>query len=193
MPLFSPAKSLPVAAVVMAFALGGCVSGTTYGTGVSPGKQTVDDIVGLVSLGGSKEKSKIDYEPRPPIVAPPASASLPTPGEASSSATAANWPKDPGTTTPGDVAAIPVSTARPTKLEGGSAAEAAALAHMKYGKQQAKLYADAKASADLQLDANGNPIRRTLSDPPPAYRVPDPNAPEEFEAPKKKKWWQFGR
>ena len=193
MTLFSPAR-LPVAATLMALALGGCVSGTTYGTGVSPGKQTVDDIVGIVSLGNSKNTPPIDYKPRPPIVAPPSTAALPPPAEP---APAANWPDDPdqktGTTPSGDTY-VPVSTLDPFPNDNKDAGERAYEQHMRFGKQQVKMYADAKAAASTEVDANGNPIRKTLSEPPSSYRIPDPDAPEEFtEAPKKKKWWQFGK
>ena len=65
----------------------------TYGTGTTPGKQTVDDVAGMVSLSGKKQAA-IDYKPRGPIVAPPAAAALPTPGS-EMVATGPDWPRDP--------------------------------------------------------------------------------------------------
>ncbi|MCP4306918.1 MAG: hypothetical protein GY788_18975, partial [bacterium] len=48
----------------------------------------------------------------------------------------------------------------------------------------------AKSSRAGAVDANGNPVRTTLTEPPAEYRVPDPTAPEEFTAAKDEKWWQ---
>ncbi len=194
MTFFLPARLVPAAAIAMAFALGGCVSGTTYGTGVSPGKQTMEDIVGLVSLTG-KTKDPIDYKPRPPIVAPPSTAALPPPEDAPATAAAADWPKDPDAKGAGSGEPVAIPVARnPGFQPEDKSGEAAFIAHMKYGKQATKMYADAKAAANTSVDENGNPIRKTLSEPPGSYRVPDPTAPEEFTTPKKKKkWWQLGK
>ena len=46
----------------------------------------------MLSLGGGRSGPQIDYEARPPIVAPPANAALPAPG---SGETVQNWPNDP--------------------------------------------------------------------------------------------------
>ena len=67
----------------------------------------------------------------------------------------------------------------PGVKEGGSAAQ---------DEEVRKLIASAKTSASL--DANGNPIRKTLSEPPVNYREPDPNAPTEFKSVKKHWPWQ---
>ena len=40
----------PAVLVAAAVGLGAC--GTTYGTGVNPGTQTVKDLTGMLSLGG---------------------------------------------------------------------------------------------------------------------------------------------
>jgi hypothetical protein len=188
-------------------ALGGCTS-TTYGTGVSPGKQTIQDIGGLVNLGGDK-KGGIDYKPRPPIVAPPANAALPTPG--THAVATADWPNDPDVAAKARKAAasrlstgdakidaqydpditLPIkhdktvnwndaNTDRPGQKEAGSAAQDA---------ETRKLIADAKSA--VSVDANGNPIRKTLSDPPVVYRAPDPTAPTEFKAASKKFHWPW--
>jgi hypothetical protein len=57
-----------------------------------------------------------------------------------------------------------------------------------------KIFAAAKASS-APLDENGNPIRTSLTQPPAEYRVPDPEAPDEFttqDGKKKKKGiWPF--
>src|SRR5207248_5118249 len=89
---FKRARSAAASVALLSAALGGCTS-TTYGTGVSPGKQTINDITGLVNLNGSK-KDPIDYKPRPPIVAPPPTAALPPPGTHDVAAVG-DWPRDP--------------------------------------------------------------------------------------------------
>ncbi len=80
----------PIVLCGLALALGAC--GTTYGTGVNPGAQTVKDLTGMLSFGAGKNSAPIDYEARPPIVTPPNIASLPAPG---SGTTVQNWPNDP--------------------------------------------------------------------------------------------------
>ena len=90
MRFITPDRLRPIGVVALAVLLGGCI-GNTYGTGVSPGRQTLNDLTGLVSLG-SKQKQPVNYAPRPPIVAPPTTAELPKPG---SDPTPADWPQDP--------------------------------------------------------------------------------------------------
>ena len=68
---------------------------TTYGTGTTAAKQTLEDVTGILALGGSKQgEEPISYEPRPPIVEPPV-ATLPPPGSDTATAVASNWPVDP--------------------------------------------------------------------------------------------------
>lgn len=176
----------------------------TYGTGVSPGKQTINDIAGLVNINGTK-RDPIDYKPRPGIVAPPASAALPPPGSQAVASASGDWPNDPDAAMKARKAAaakvrtgdakidaqydpdVPITAQKENKInwndpnkdgpgvrEGGSAAQDA---------EVRKLIADAKSS--VSVDANGNPVRKTLSEPPVVYRAPDPNAPTEFKAAKK--------
>lgn len=202
----------PAALALMAVALGGCM-GTTYGTGVNPGAQTISDIGGLVDLGGHKTPA-IDYKPRPPLAAPPPGVAPPPPGSGGTLASAGDWPNDPDAaaqarkagngrnaalgknaeyaktealTDPG--VKVPVQHATGviwTKSDGS--AEAAAGTREQDAKTR-KLMADAKSS--VSVDANGNPIRKTLSDPPVTYREPDPSAPTAFKSVKKHRWpWQ---
>lgn len=211
----TPRKFLPAAVIVSAVALGGC-NGMTYGTGVSPGKQTVEDIAGLASLSG-KKSAPIDYEPRPPIVAPPSTATLPKPGETTGTAAAANWPKDPDEAARARKLAQGKGVDDPTKDplydpgfrlpahdtgeartidHGEDQAQRALREHNEYGKKTTKIFADAKAAAAVQYDADGKPVRKTLSEPPSDYRVPDATAPESFDSTEKKAtrkwWWPFG-
>lgn len=185
------------ALVGIALALGAC--GTTYGTGVNPGAQTVKDLTGMLSLGGGKSGPQIAYETRPPIVAPPPNAALPPPG---SGETVQNWPTDPdelarqqkiananqradtGNAVVDPGFRLPKQQVEPYKEESlddqllsltGSAR-----------KEQQTLFAKAKGGAAGAVDAEGNPVRTALTEPPPDYRVPDPTAPEEFEAASKR-------
>jgi hypothetical protein len=199
-------RPLAVCSVLAALALAGCNS-MTYGTGTSPAMQTLEDITGVATLGGKKQ-DPIDYAARPKIVAPPAMAgNLPPPQTTTASdKPLPNWPNDPdalrskviadaearnaagldpnyrlakGQTTTG---AIAVQNNDPNrKLTPEELAKA----------KQA--FADAKGA--VAVDANGNPVRRYLTDPPVDYRVPDPTAPVDVaNAPKPKKkfkwWWQ---
>lgn len=191
--------------------LGGCMGDRmTYGTGTTPGKQTVEDIGGLVSLGGSKGKQIVHYQPRPKVVAPPSSAALPAPQSASSEELAnANWPKDPdaaknaralqkykrGTSLlPSDnpdveVSGLPVMGKGDLRTMAVKPADQAMLDRNNADKAQ-KIRAEIKQGS-AGVDANGNPIRKTLTDPPVDYRKPDPGAPTEFKVAKKKFRWPW--
>jgi hypothetical protein len=212
MGFMTPDKLRPLGVVALAVLLGGCL-GNTYGTGVSSGRQTLSDLTGLVSLR-AKEKQPISYAPRPPIVAPPTTAELPKPGSA---AAPADWPQDPDQLaqqkklaeanqhyqdpTVAEVTADPgfrlpksgESTIQYHNDDPNSAKNQ--IFQMQQAKGEAKqLLAKAKSGAAGQVDANGNPIRTTLTEPPAEYRVPDPASPEEFKAAENEKWWQvFGR
>jgi len=191
-----------------AVALSGCMGDRmTYGTGTSPGYQTVEDIGGLVSLGGGK-KPYVKYQPRPKIVAPPANAALPAPSSNGELANA-NWPKDPdeiarqqrlarakeGTSLiPGDnpdveISGLPTSAKGDLRAMKVSAEDQATIDAQNVDKAN-KIRAEVKA-ADGGVDANGNRIRKTLVDPPIAYREPDPGAPTEFKTAKKKFRWPW--
>ena len=70
-----------------------CNSGTTYGTGVSHEKQTLDGFYNMIALKPQKEP-KIDYSSRPDLVMPANQDALPEPGEATANAPQ-NWPVSP--------------------------------------------------------------------------------------------------
>ncbi len=189
-------------AILAALALGGC--GTTYGTGVSPGAQTLKDITGIVSLGGADKGPPIDYEPRPGIVAPPTTAApLPKPGTAE---TATNWPRDQDEMARQQKLAA--ANQRPDEsnvvVDPGFRLPKQPVQHYEEpsldqellgltGKKREEtrtLMARAKAGAGGQVDAEGNPVRTTLTEPPAEYRVPDPNSEQAFVA-ASKGGWQF--
>jgi hypothetical protein len=182
----------PIVLVGLAVGLGAC--GTTYGTGVNPGTQTVKDLTGILSLGGGKESVPIAYEARPPIVTPPNTTALPPPG---SGETVQNWPQDP------DVMKREQAFANAnTRTDTGSALVDPGFRMPKQSvvpreeetlddqllsltgkkKEQQKLFAAAKGGAAGKVDADGNPVRTALTEPPATYRVPDPSAPDVLQA-----------
>lgn len=82
----------PVALFAAAFVLSGCL-GPTYGTDRTAGEQLVEDLSEIVSLRGEKPK-RIDYTPRPGLVKPADTATLPEPQQ--NIADASNeWPESP--------------------------------------------------------------------------------------------------
>ena len=195
---FAAGASVAAFAVILA----GCTN--TYGTGRSPGLQTVEDIVGIAALSNEK-RDPIDYTPRPNIVAPPTTAALPPPVDPNTTALASNWPVDPDVQTAqfrADAAAreaaglptpkfsLPQSTATgPVRMRDP---EAEAMSTPAQKEEAKRLFADARGA--VAVDENGMPVRRYLTDPPSDYRMPDPSAPIEIiDEPKKKKfkwWWQ---
>lgn len=216
-------RSLRAAAVAgFAIWLAGCGSSMTYGTGKSPGLQTVEDLAGIVALSGKKQEP-IDYAPRPAVVAPPSTASLPPPGDREQTAVAANWPQDPDEfrrkmKAKREAGSSPIGPGfgqaqsandpkfslpdRDTPDESGVDNRVAPGYHPKTEvnpTQAKKLFADARRARSGSVDANGNPVRKYLTEPPVEYREPDPTAPTEIAAndkPKKKKFswsnlWPF--
>lgn len=186
----------------LAFGLGAC--GTTYGTGVNPGTQTVKDLTGMFSVGGGGKKGPpIAYGPRPPIVTPPDTATLPPPG---SGETVQNWPNDPDAMAraqafanadrqadTGDALIDPGFRLPKQKVEPYEepSLDDTLLGLSRNQSSQRKLFAAAKGGAAGQVDAEGNPVRTALTEPPAEYRVPDPSAPEEFEEASNKKFGLF--
>ena len=51
-------------AALVGLVAGLAASGTTYGTGVNPGTQTVKDLTGMLTLGAGKDNVPIAYEAR---------------------------------------------------------------------------------------------------------------------------------
>ena len=180
---------LPVGAL-LATALAGC-SETTYGTGVSPEKQTLTDVMSIASLG-SDDRPPIEYKPRGGIVVPP-SKSLPPPVETASAAgSTMNWPNDPDVAKRKkreELVIAPNSEGSPNlKLAPGQTSfsrrqEEYDEARRAEGK---KAWQNMRSSRGGSYDAEGNPTRKYLTEPPVAYRAGDPNAPV-VEPPKTKK------
>lgn len=177
-------KLAPSFGVVVIAGLAGC-SGTTYGTGISPEEQTIKDVMSLASLG-SEEKPPIDYKPRGGIVAPKSTA-LPPPGSApeatASVANDPNWPKDPDEQRRQKAAAEAQAAANspiPNFIlpKGKTSYDVATNESTEQTRAEGKQAWDAVHKGKTgSYDANGNPTRKYLTEPPVAYRAPDPNAP----------------
>lgn len=187
------------ATTLVAAGLAGC-SGTTYGTGISPEQQTLEDVMSIASLG-AKDTPPIDYRPRGGIVVPPTT-NLPPPGAtAVSVADDPNWPKDPdeerrkrkqveqeapvGQASPNFV--LPAGQTTYTMASANQAQDDAA----KRAAGQ-KAWLDKRKSKGGSYDEGGNPTRKYLTEPPVGYRAPDPNAPVA-EPPKQKKKFDISK
>jgi hypothetical protein len=200
-------KRLPAAAAaILTLALAGCQSGMTYGTGTSPGMQTVQDLTGLATGMGGGSKEPIDYKPRPRLVPPPATAALPPPVDPNAPALAANWPVDPDlqrAALKADIASreeaglpLPAFSLPPGATPTPLAASIDPNRPMTKEEIETVRKAFAAAKGTVAVDANGNPVRRYLTDPPNVYRVPDSEAAVALaDMPKSKKkkflWWNW--
>lgn len=194
---------LPAGALLagLVLALASCQSGMTYGTGKSPGMQTLEDVVGLASISNER-KEPISYQPRPGIVPPPSAADLPPPSGANATVVAANWPVDPDEQTEKLRAEIARREAAgeplPTfKLPQTQQAAVEPVGDKPMTPEQIaeirKRFAEARGV--VSVDENGNPVRRYLTDPPVDYRIPDAEAGVDVAVlPKKKRkflWWEW--
>jgi hypothetical protein len=192
----SASISAPCAAALLAATgLGGCVSTSTYGTGEAPEMAIFRELTG--GLAGKKKQGPIEYQPRAPLVMPPAAevAALPPPVETASVASAA-WPIDPDQTPA--PAKEPYDDNPADDISPEYAARLKPLAGMgnpewenSYGNDLA-----INDTYDIILDKNGRETfsaalkdakgvgrtgRRYLTDPPEPYRAPAATAPTEFE------------
>jgi hypothetical protein len=203
---------VPSLLVGAALTLGACSSMTTYGTGTTAASQTVQDVAGILSLGGKKKEDPINYEPRPPIVEPPA-ATLPPPGSDTSAVVASNWPVDPDEEQKRMEAlvkerqeagqslkfTVPDAPARPVKIDPENrvpSPESLLRAKLRgegnNSEETKKMFANAKMAKSGSFDEDGNPVRRYLIEPPAQYREPDLESPVEItEKPKKKKGFKW--
>jgi hypothetical protein len=183
-----------------------CSSGVTYGTGTSTEMQTIQDISGILSLTGEK-KPEVDRSPRGGIVAPPTTeAGLPPPVDETTTASI-DWPNDPDEASRRrraaeenePIAAGSLATVRdpgfrlpkeafknqPPPEENWDYSRGPNPKFL--GSNAKKQFVEMKAERGGSVDAAGNPTRRYLTEPPAEYRVPDPDAPIDPEAPPEKK------
>jgi hypothetical protein len=177
------------ALIAASLALSGCL-GPTYGTEKSATEQLVDDLGNIASIGQQRKGGSIEYKPRPDIVKPPQTASLPEPQQSVSENNPA-WVESPEQTRKRLIAEAdgssgstgfssplarrgldsstigsPVNSGRagdgpPTPRETSNTEQ----------KRQAYI-----AARKLQQGAYSD-RRRYLSDPPLTYRKPSESAP----------------
>lgn len=193
---FPAVSSAPLllAALLAPTWLAGCSPTATYGTGQAPEIALFREVTG--GILGSGKKEPIEYQPRAPLVMPPAQATaqLPPPSETAAAASP-DWPVDPNQR---------LASAPPTNDEnvgyGGGTEEydrlkplvgvlpdrprgfddpmdhkpTRDLVHSR--QQRAEFH---KAIADAEGFGSGE--RRYLTDPPDEYRQPAATAPAEFE------------
>lgn len=81
---------------VSGLALSGCMSSPTYGTDKTANEQLFEDVSGIMSLA-PKQRTAIDYKPRPELVKPAKGevANLPAPQQSVASADNPSWPESP--------------------------------------------------------------------------------------------------
>lgn len=188
----------------VAAGLGGCMSGATYGTGEVPEMAIFHEVTGGI---GSAKKEPIEYQPRAPLVLPPAPAAgqLPPPVEAADAGgDGGQWPHDPdkekrskeyATEHPRDA----ISQADYDRLKplgalarpGGPDAVVGGNAdhndHPAYAVIHSKQQQVAVRSAMDQAQGLG-PMseHHYLTDPPETLRQPAASAPTEYDDVKKK-------
>ncbi|MEM0900186.1 MAG: hypothetical protein AAGI92_09580 [Pseudomonadota bacterium] len=80
------------AVCAMAVSVSACL-GPTYGTDKTAGEQLMEDLGSAIALG-RPEQTKINYAPRPDLVQPPTTATLPTPQQSVVEQEGA-WPESP--------------------------------------------------------------------------------------------------
>ncbi|MBL4892813.1 MAG: hypothetical protein JKX91_13505 [Rhizobiaceae bacterium] len=168
--------------------LSGCVGGTTYGTGVSQGQETLEGVFNMFSLGGKKKK-KIDYSARADLVIPSDKSALSEPVSVESSTSNPDWPESPqqkiarvrGEVTEADVRSgeIPLAEMRrekqgirATKGNRKDVSRAASLdgddtMEVMFSNQSKKVK---KRKAELAYSTT--PKRKFLTEPPETYRTP---------------------
>jgi hypothetical protein len=186
--------------------LGGCMSGATYGTGEVPEMAVFREMTGGLA---SEKKKPIEYQPRAPLVMPPAQAqaTLPAPvttADATAGSTA--WPQDPDQTKRSkdygpENARTAISQADYDRLKplgalarnDGSNRPAIIGGNEDHNDHPAYAIVHSKqqqvAVRTAMDEANGlGPMkeRRYLTDPPDTLRQPAASAPAEFDDIKKK-------
>lgn len=172
--------------------LSGCVGGTTYGTGVSQGQETLEGVFNMFSLG-SKKKKKIDYSARADLVIPSDKSALREPISVESSTSNPDWPESPeqkiarvrGEVTEADVRSGEIPLAEMFRKKQG----------IKISKTKRKsvnrvdgldgddtmavMFSDQSKSIKnrrAKLAYSTGPKRKFLTEPPETYRIPADSA-----------------
>jgi hypothetical protein len=189
---------------------GGCGLTSTYGTGEVPEIALFREVTG--GLAGRQNKEEIDYQPRAPLVMPPAAAQLPSP-EATASAVSPDWPSEEDLQVTAsakdddpydDVTREDYRRLRP--LAGLSPVTTQEIrstnAQLSDDDNRVEYYrmlhhgrADRESFETALAESKGfsRTERRYLTDPPLSYREPATTAPtDEVETGKKKRrFWSF--
>lgn len=189
-------RAAPAGALVLLASggLGGCISTATYGTGEAPESTLLSEATGGL-FDKDEEKAQIDYEPRAPLVVPPA-AQLPEPAPPPSQLAAGDWPVEP------------VEEELEIVMSEGGGAERRAMSPeyvrrmgplarlMNRGRGERVKMSEVGAARSFLTEQNGaeefaaalaeadglsSSERRYLTDPPSHYREPAETAPTEFE------------
>ena len=169
-------------AIAALFAISGCLSSPTYGTGVTSNEQLVKDVGSSFSFK-PKTGPKIAYEPRPELLKEGAAKGLPAPQE-SVTKTAGVWPESNEerrarlNQQATDAQNDPLYVSNVIDDSGGSKATVASGGNPNDDRNARKYVANdtglsARVKAARTLNATGSPTKRaTLSEPPIDYRQP---------------------
>lgn len=184
-----------VSLVASSFALAGCVSSPTYGTGKSATTQLAEDLTGVLSLA-PKKREAIAYQPRPDLVkpAPGADKTLPAPQQTLASRENPDWPESPEqkrARLKAEIAANQDDPSYDSPIEGATATAATGRRQVNAdidsprahdsGRREGDQYNSARQreafNRKLAEQRQGSPTtRRYLSDPPLVYREPSASA-----------------
>ena len=151
-------------AVSFPLALSGCLSSPTYGTEKTANAHLVDGLTSMVSIVPPRRSSEVAYAPRPSLVTPPDSTTLPKPQESIASEDNPQWLESPEETR---------ERLRAEADDGDRfGTYRSPLAEQPATEEQMQQFREAKA---VQKGAYEG--RRFLSDPPVEYREPADTAP----------------
>jgi hypothetical protein len=201
------------ALLILPITLAGCAQTSTYGTGEMPEIAMFREVTG--GLLNKEEKEPIEYQPRAPLVMPPAAGQQLPPPVDSASAASPDWPIDPDERTAAVdarnsddnplndinqaeyrrlkplVGVFPGSATSPTVDESGKDEYYNNIVH---GRRQREAFQQALAD---EKGYGRTQERRFLTDPPLTYRQPAATAPmEEVQGQKGNfltRWWHRGR
>lgn len=184
--LLRAGSALAVAATV--FALAGCSSTPTYGTGKRADKQLLEDLGGAISLK-PKDRPEIAYNPRPELVKPSDTTQLPAPQADIVDASAGQWPESPEARRQRlrDEATANQDNAfyRPqvrSGVESDPNGPMITSAAARQNQTDASTYSDPQAEYRRRRreGQQGSPtVRKYLSEPPLEYRQPSGTAPTD--------------
>lgn len=146
--------------------LSGCLGGPTYGTGTSQNAQLLQDITSIASIGSPGKPQKTEYNPRPDIIEPPEGVSLPQPQQSLATKDNPAWLESPEETR------ARLRETASVNRDNKPYTSPLASPDDNVSQEQWEKFREAKANA-----RGAYSDRRTLSDPPMAYREPAETAP----------------